>query len=309
MDKDEIMAGYLNTAYYGRGAYGIQAAARTYYGKDAEDLNAERVRLPGRAAEGRDLLRPGGCDGHRPGAPRGGQHQRAKERWSWILDEMVKDGHLTRDRARQVSPELPDARRARGEAELSGQIGYLVDLAKTTSSTTPKASATTKLRQGGYEIHTTFDKKKVNELENAVKKVRKANIEPKKRPETDKHVQFGGASVEPDDGAIVAIYGGEDATKHFTNNADRPAPGRFDVQAVRAGRGDAVTASGPELGGPGTGRAHDGLAGERLQRQEQAQDQELRRQRLAEREGKEWLQTQRRRRVVRAPTTSTCARP
>ena len=33
--KDKIMAGYLNTAYYGRGAYGIQAAARAYFGKDA----------------------------------------------------------------------------------------------------------------------------------------------------------------------------------------------------------------------------------------------------------------------------------
>lgn len=38
--KEEIMAGYLNTAYFGRGAYGIQAAARAYYDKDAKDLDA-----------------------------------------------------------------------------------------------------------------------------------------------------------------------------------------------------------------------------------------------------------------------------
>ncbi|MRT44454.1 penicillin-binding protein, partial [Xylella fastidiosa subsp. multiplex] len=38
--KDDIMAGYLNSAYYGRGAYGIQAAARAYFNTDAVKLNA-----------------------------------------------------------------------------------------------------------------------------------------------------------------------------------------------------------------------------------------------------------------------------
>ena len=61
----------------------------------------------------------------------------------------------------------------------------------------------------------------MHKLEAAVKKVRKENIKPRStRPKTDKYVQFGGASVNPTSGAIVAIYGGEDATKHFTNNAD-----------------------------------------------------------------------------------------
>src|SRR5882757_6076384 len=40
MDKEDIMAGYLNSAYYGRNAYGIQAAARAYFDKDATDLDA-----------------------------------------------------------------------------------------------------------------------------------------------------------------------------------------------------------------------------------------------------------------------------
>lgn len=37
-NKDEILAMYLNTVYFGRGAYGIQAAAQAYFGVDAEDL-------------------------------------------------------------------------------------------------------------------------------------------------------------------------------------------------------------------------------------------------------------------------------
>ena len=33
---------YLNTVYFGRGAYGIQAAAQAYFGVDAKDLTVER---------------------------------------------------------------------------------------------------------------------------------------------------------------------------------------------------------------------------------------------------------------------------
>lgn len=47
-----------------------------------------------------------------------------------------------------------------------------------------------------------------------------AKIDPEKRPDKDTHVQFGGASVDTKTGAILATYGGQDATKHYTNNAD-----------------------------------------------------------------------------------------
>ena len=71
------MAGYLNTSYYGRGAYGIQAAARTYYGKDAKDLNPSQCAFLAALLKGADLLRPGRRAGHRPGGDAGGEHRRA----------------------------------------------------------------------------------------------------------------------------------------------------------------------------------------------------------------------------------------
>ena len=40
MSKDQILANYLNTVYFGHGAYGIQAAAETYFGKPASQLTA-----------------------------------------------------------------------------------------------------------------------------------------------------------------------------------------------------------------------------------------------------------------------------
>ncbi len=38
LSKQEILQGYLNTIYFGRGAYGVQAAAQAYFGVDAQDL-------------------------------------------------------------------------------------------------------------------------------------------------------------------------------------------------------------------------------------------------------------------------------
>ncbi|OON79257.1 transglycosylase domain-containing protein [Streptomyces tsukubensis] len=218
--KEEIMAGYLNTAYYGRGAYGIQAAARAYFNVDAKKLDASQTAFLAAVLKGSTYYDPAGSVSIDPSATPQANRQRAENRWKWILDEEVKDGHLS-SASRNKYATFPKVGNPRSNQRLSGQVGYLVDLAR---AYTVKASGGTitegQLRQGGYEIHTTFDKKKVQELENSVKKVQKESIDVKKRPDTDKYVQFGGASVNPASGAIEAIYGGENATKHFTNNAD-----------------------------------------------------------------------------------------
>ncbi|MEU5000334.1 transglycosylase domain-containing protein [Streptomyces sp. NPDC021622] len=219
--KEEIMAGYLNTAYYGRGAYGIQAAAHAYFNKDATELDPSQCALLATVLKGATYYDPAGSPEVDPAATRDANTARATKRWSWILDEEVKDGHLTsaeRDKYRK----FPKLQNPRSNAQLGGQIGYLVDLAKAYVINNSDGKITANdLQQGGYEIHTTFDRTKVKELEKSVEKVRKAKIKPKLRKDKDTHVQFGGASVNPKDGAIEAIYGGEDATKHFTNNADQ----------------------------------------------------------------------------------------
>ena len=43
--KDEILELYLNTIYFGHGAYGIKDAARTYFGKDVKDLNVSQCAM------------------------------------------------------------------------------------------------------------------------------------------------------------------------------------------------------------------------------------------------------------------------
>ncbi|MYR44613.1 transglycosylase domain-containing protein [Streptomyces sp. SID5910] len=218
VDKDEILAGYLNSAYYGRGAYGLQAAARAYFGKDAVELNPGECALLSAVLKGATYYDPAGATSIDQSATPDANRKRALRQMQDTLDKMVEYGHL--DQAeRSKYTELPTVQNPRSNTQLGGQIGYLVDLAR--ASVIKDGIATRdQLDQGGYEIHTTFDENKVKALETAVTKVYKANIKPDQRPKTDTHVQFGGASVNPETGAIEAIYGGADATKHFTNNAD-----------------------------------------------------------------------------------------
>ncbi|MEU0423853.1 transglycosylase domain-containing protein [Streptomyces canus] len=219
VQKDEIMAGYLNSAYYGRNAYGIQAAARAYFNKDAKDLDPGECAFLAAMLKGATYYDPAGARSIDPAnATPDANARRALRQMQDTLDKMVEYGHLSAtERAKYTA--LPKWQNPRSNTQLKGQTGYLVDLAKAYLINNKIISAD-KLQQGGYSIYTTFDKEKVSELEAAVKKVRKENIDPKKRPTKDTYVQFGGASVEPSTGAIRACYGGEDATTHFTNNCD-----------------------------------------------------------------------------------------
>ncbi len=82
-DKKEILGNYINTVYFGRGAYGIEAAARKYYGKHAADLTAsESAMLAGL------LPAPSRWD------PRLDPDQ-AEFRWNYVLDGMVELGEIT----------------------------------------------------------------------------------------------------------------------------------------------------------------------------------------------------------------------
>ncbi|MFE4665868.1 transglycosylase domain-containing protein [Streptomyces sp. NPDC056716] len=220
--KDEIMEGYLNSAYYGRNAYGIQAAARAYFNKDAIDLNAGECAFLAATLKGATYYDPAGSTAIDPAATPEANSKRALLQMQDTLNKMVEYGHLSAEERAKYT-ELPEVQNPRSNTALSGQIGYLVDLANGYLVNNEETTSVSeqRLREGGLSIHTTFDKKKVEQLEKAVEDVQKANIDPEKRPDTDTHVQFGGASIDPASGAIVAIYGGADATEHFTNNADQ----------------------------------------------------------------------------------------
>ncbi len=91
--KDQILENYLNTIYFGRGAYGIQAAAQAYYGRDVNTLSpAEGAVLAGL------IQSPSKWD---PAVDLAGSPQR----WNYVLDGMVEQKWLSpTDRAAAVFP-------------------------------------------------------------------------------------------------------------------------------------------------------------------------------------------------------------
>ncbi|MFD9516444.1 transglycosylase domain-containing protein [Streptomyces sp. NPDC059979] len=218
-EKDEVLAGYLNTAYYGRDAYGIQAAARAYFGKDSQDLNPAECAFLASVLKGPNLYNPDGGIG--AAATPELNEQRARERWTWVLDRQVEVGRMDKtERAKYTDAQFPprvESEQARG---MTGQIGYLVDTAKAYVMKTQGVSAE-QMALGGYKIRTTFEKSRVDALAKAVEDTRDGFIDEKKRPDTDTFVQFGAASVDVKSGALVALYGGPGwDRKHFSNNAN-----------------------------------------------------------------------------------------
>ncbi|CAL9304456.1 transglycosylase domain-containing protein [Streptomyces sp. SudanB182_2057] len=219
LKKDQILQGYLNTSYFGRGAYGIQAAAQTYYGKNAVDLKPSECAVLAALLKGPTYYDPAGNQDLDKTATPQANEKRSRERWAWILDEMHKDKHLSDAEYKEAIAQYPKPDGRKATRGMNGQVSYLVDTAKKyvlAHSDITEAQ----FDRGGYQIYTTFEKDKVSALAKAVKDVQKEKLDPEHR-ELDKYVQFGAASVKPKDGAIVALYGGDGYENgHFTNNAD-----------------------------------------------------------------------------------------
>ncbi|MEU6446670.1 transglycosylase domain-containing protein [Streptomyces sp. NPDC046979] len=216
--KDYILAGYMNTSYYGRGAYGIQAAAQAYYRVDAEDLTVEQG-----AYLSALLQAPNQYDWAI--ASETGK-KLAQDRWNYVLDNMVEQKWL--DASERQGMKFPVPKEPKAAAGMEGQTGYLVDAANYTlkkqlvaqGAAEDMEQAKALVDLGGYTVTLNIDKKKQAALEKSVKAKLTGKLDPKKR-DVDADVQAGAASVDPKTGGVLAMYGGVDYVKHYTNNATR----------------------------------------------------------------------------------------
>ncbi|MGI5455207.1 transglycosylase domain-containing protein [Streptomyces sp. CA-249302] len=206
--KDEILEGYLNTSYFGRNAYGIQAAAQAYYGMDATDLD------PAHAAYLAALVNaPSEYDvvAHPE------NKSAAVARWNYVLDGMVKKGWLTE--AERTGLKFPMPKEQTASTGMSGQRGYIVKAIESYLAENKIVTAD-ELAHGGYRITTTLDRKKQDAFVKAVNDQVMDKLNKKSR-KVDNYVRAGGASVDPKTGKVVAMYGGIDYVKQYTNGATR----------------------------------------------------------------------------------------
>ncbi|MDQ0683512.1 membrane peptidoglycan carboxypeptidase [Streptomyces achromogenes] len=196
MSKDDILEGYLNTSWFGRGTYGIQRAAQAYYGKDVGELNASEAAFLASLLKGAGLYDPTLNSANRA---------RAVERWSWTLDRMVEIGKLSKAE-RATYTKFPEPLKANPLYDTGEQSDYLVELAAQYAKKAGNISDKD-FDLGGYQIYTTFDKKREAQLTEAVTKARDKAL--KDDPKNAKAAHYGASSVAAD-GRILAVYGGPD---------------------------------------------------------------------------------------------------
>ncbi|MEU3616531.1 transglycosylase domain-containing protein [Streptomyces sp. NPDC006872] len=196
MSKDDILEGYLNTSWFGRGTYGIQRAAQAYYGKDVSRLNASEAAFLASLLKGAGLYDPTLSSANRA---------RAVERWTWTLDRMVEIGKLSKaERAKYKT--FPEPLKSNPLYDTGEQSDYLVELATQYAKKAGNISDKD-FDLGGYQIYTTFDKKRETQLTDAVAKARKQAQ--KDDPKIAAAAHYGASSVAAD-GRILAVYGGPD---------------------------------------------------------------------------------------------------
>ncbi|WP_328927414.1 penicillin-binding protein [Streptomyces sp. NBC_00190] len=211
MKKPEILAGYLNTNFYGRNAYGIQAAAQAFYGVDAEKLTLEQgayLAAVIQAPSQYDLATAG---------PNG--TRLVNIRFNAVLDNMVEMGKL--DPAKRKTMTLPPPIKPKPRPGMDGQKGYLVQAAN--DEMDKQGIKDGQILAGGWNITLNVDKEKQAALEKAVQDELESKLDRKdtKGKPQDQSVQAGATSVDPKTGAIVAMYGGQGLEEKAASNALR----------------------------------------------------------------------------------------
>ena len=190
LSKDQILTRYLNTVYFGRGAYGVQAAARTFFGKDASDLDLARSALLAGL-----ITSPGHFDPY--------EHpQRAIGRRDVVLRLMSQLGMISREQRRGAQRQPVHLLQTRDDA--TGADPYFLDYLKEWFLSDPTFGVTREDRYrslftGGLRIHTTLQPSVQAAAQRAVDSVLAYPIDP----------SAAVTVIDPRTGSVVAMVGGD----------------------------------------------------------------------------------------------------
>lgn len=187
--KEQILENYLNIIYFGRQAYGIQAASQAYFGKNVKDLSvSEGALLAGM------IQSPSRSDPLK-------NPERASNRWNFVLDGMVEQGWLSAtERTEQQLPTVIEPSKS-GPGTVTDFRRHIQNQVEAELADQGIDQAT--LNRIGGRIITTIDKPAQDKAVDAVSKVLQG------KPE-NLHASL--AAVDPKTGAVRAYFGGQDGT-------------------------------------------------------------------------------------------------
>jgi len=217
--KSEILEGYLNTIYFGRGAYGVQAAANAYFGIPAKQLNASQSAMLAAVLNSPNYLSPDRSDASR---------EALLNRYDYVVGGMRSMGSISAGDAAEIADRLPPIKKPTTSDLYGGQRGFMLDLVK--KELVRLGFDEQEIEAGGLRVTTTFTKKAMDAAKNAVLQERPAGF-------SDKQLHVGVASVDVATGGLLGFYGGQDYLQSQINwAAAQDSPGSaFKPFAVAAG--------------------------------------------------------------------------
>ncbi|NKR45278.1 penicillin-binding protein [Rhodococcus hoagii] len=186
--KDEILAAYLNTIYFGRGAYGISAAATAYFGKPLADITVAEGAVLAAVIQSPSSLDPTT------------DPEALQARWNYVLDGMVTMSALApTERQSMVFPDaLPTAPNADSGAA-PGPEGLI--RAQVLRELAESGVSEQDLNTEGLQITTTIDPTAQRAALEAVADTFDGEPE---------NLRTAVVSIDPKSGAVRAYYGGDD---------------------------------------------------------------------------------------------------
>ena len=196
--KDQILENYLNTIYFGRGAYGVETGAQLYFGRSANQLTLEQSAILA------SILR---SPGYYDPDYREGNLERLQARFKYVIDNMHNEGWISDKRYANIK--YPEVKSRVRSGVLAGPKGYLMQAVQ--SELNALGFTEDELMIGGLVVKTTLEKLAQQAAVDAVDKE-----SPKKAPD---NLHIGMVSIRPGTGEIVAMYGGKDYLIRQLNDA------------------------------------------------------------------------------------------
>ncbi len=191
-NKDEILAMYLNTVYFGRGAYGIQAAAQAYFGVDAEDLTLNQSASLAAIIKAPSIYAPHISPSNN------------RSRRQYILSVMAENGFISQEEKQAALDESIWVLAQEAEKQL---YSWYIDEALRESAELLGLSAD-EVIQGGFKIYTAYDAR----LQSIADEVYADSSFFPAAASDGTPIQSAMAVVDTNNGAVLAMIGGRDYT-------------------------------------------------------------------------------------------------
>jgi len=219
--KEEILEAYVNQIFFGFGSYGVESAARNYFGKHAKDLNYAESSLlvailPAPSVDNPIINLAG-----------------TKERQKNVLRKLVVNGVITEDESKKYF-EVPYQRKSFREVGDNDSVNYFIDYVKAEME---KRYDPKDLKEGGLRIKTTLIRTYQKYAENAMRNVF-AKAEKSGEFSSKVFDEFGVkqpqacfVAMNPRNGYILAMVGGRDYknTKWNRTTAERHPGSSFKI--------------------------------------------------------------------------------